>query len=94
MDYDKRQTHIKTEKARARELRKSHWWKNKIQDAAKCHYCSLSLQPEETTMDHVVPLSRGGKSTKGNIVISCKTCNTEKADCTPVEILFQKLETL
>jgi len=29
-------------------------------------------------MDHLVPLSRGGRSTKGNVVPACKRCNTGK----------------
>jgi 5-methylcytosine-specific restriction endonuclease McrA len=29
-------------------------------------------------MDHVVPLSRGGRTTKGNVTPVCKTCNTAK----------------
>ena len=31
-------------------------------------------------MDHVVPIVRGGRSTKGNIVVSCKECNNAKKD--------------
>ena len=30
------------------------------------------------TMDHVVPIVRGGRSTKGNVVPSCKDCNSKK----------------
>jgi 5-methylcytosine-specific restriction endonuclease McrA len=29
-------------------------------------------------MDHVVPLIRGGRSTKGNLVAACKECNSRK----------------
>jgi 5-methylcytosine-specific restriction endonuclease McrA len=36
-------------------------------------------------MDHVVPISRGGKSTKGNIVPACKECNTKKNSLLPIE---------
>jgi 5-methylcytosine-specific restriction protein A len=36
-------------------------------------------------MDHVVPLSRGGKSKKGNIVSACKECNSKKKFLLPVE---------
>lgn len=39
-------------------------------------------------MDHVVPLAQGGKSTPGNIVASCKSCNTLKRDMTAVEWLL------
>ena len=43
-------------------------------------------------MDHVVPVARGGRSTKGNVVASCKACNTRKKLLTPAErlLLVQK----
>lgn len=36
-------------------------------------------------MDHIVPLARGGKSTKGNVVPACKDCNTKKKRFLPLE---------
>jgi 5-methylcytosine-specific restriction endonuclease McrA len=39
-------------------------------------------------MDHVVPVARGGRSTKGNVVASCKPCNTSKKLLTPAERLL------
>ena len=42
----------------------------------KCAYCGC---PPET-MDHVVPLSRGGKHTKSNVVPACRSCNSSKKD--------------
>jgi hypothetical protein len=36
-------------------------------------------------MDHIVPLSRGGRSVKGNVVPACKTCNTKKKHLLPME---------
>jgi len=36
-------------------------------------------------MDHIVPLARGGRSKKGNVVPACKTCNTKKKTLVPVE---------
>ena len=36
-------------------------------------------------MDHQVPLGRGGRSTRGNVVPSCKTCNTNKKALVPLE---------
>ena len=76
---------IKKEREKARQLRKSTWWQNLIRNKAKCYYCQKSLEHNETTMDHIVPVSRGGSSSKGNIVISCKECNNLKKDLTPVE---------
>jgi HNH endonuclease len=39
-------------------------------------------------MDHVVPIAQGGLSTPGNVVPSCKSCNTLKRDMTAVEWLL------
>jgi 5-methylcytosine-specific restriction endonuclease McrA len=36
-------------------------------------------------MDHLVPIIRGGKSTKGNVVPSCKKCNSERKYRLPFE---------
>jgi 5-methylcytosine-specific restriction endonuclease McrA len=36
-------------------------------------------------MDHVVPLVRGGKSKKGNLVAACKECNNKKKYLLPLE---------
>jgi 5-methylcytosine-specific restriction endonuclease McrA len=36
-------------------------------------------------MDHIVPLARGGKTTKANVVPCCKACNTQKLHLLPVE---------
>ncbi|MDY0132266.1 MAG: HNH endonuclease [Desulforegulaceae bacterium] len=75
---------IKREKAKAREIRNSQWWKRRLSKGI-CYYCSKSFSPDELTMDHVVPLSRGGKSTKGNLVCSCKECNNKKKNLLPME---------
>lgn len=68
---------IKREKAKARELRNSQWWKRR-RSTGVCYYCGRTFKPAELTMDHIVPIGRGGKSTKGNVVPSCKECNTKK----------------
>ena len=36
-------------------------------------------------MDHIVPVIRGGKSVKNNVVPSCKECNNEKKHSLPIE---------
>jgi 5-methylcytosine-specific restriction endonuclease McrA len=36
-------------------------------------------------MDHLVPIVRGGKSTKGNLVPSCQKCNAERKYRLPFE---------
>ncbi|MBP1686314.1 MAG: endonuclease family protein [Deltaproteobacteria bacterium] len=75
---------IKRERAKARELRQSQWWKRR-RGAGLCHYCGRKFPPRELTMDHLVPLIRGGRSTKGNLVPACKDCNNQKKHQLPFE---------
>ena len=75
---------LKREKEKARSLRRTHWWNRKIQGGL-CYYCHREVGREQLTMDHVVPLSRGGKSKKGNIVPACKECNNKKRSLLPIE---------
>jgi 5-methylcytosine-specific restriction endonuclease McrA len=76
--------HIAVEKKKAQELRRSRWWQNLIQSAT-CYYCHVKLDSKTATMDHVIPISRGGRSTKGNVVPCCKECNSKKRYLTPME---------
>jgi 5-methylcytosine-specific restriction enzyme A len=41
-------------------------------------------------MDHLVPVARGGRSVKGNVVASCKECNNRKKLMTPAELQMRK----
>ncbi len=83
--------HIKRERKKAQELKKSQWWKN-ILGQGKCHYCKGKFPPKELTMDHVVPVARGGQSVKSNVVPSCKKCNAEKKLHTPVDLILKNLD--
>ena len=75
---------IRRERQRGRELRASQWWKRK-RAGGLCHHCGGKFPPKELTMDHLVPVIRGGKSTKGNVVPSCKKCNSERSYRLPFE---------
>ncbi|MGV7929140.1 MAG: HNH endonuclease [Spirochaetota bacterium] len=72
------------EKHRARELRATAWWRKKIASGV-CHYCGNRVQPADLTMDHLIPLSRGGRSERFNIVAACKECNNRKKNLLPAE---------
>lgn len=72
-----REEEIKRERQKARLLRQSRWWKQKLAEG-KCYYCQKKYPPAQLTMDHIVPLVRGGKTTKGNVVPVCKDCNNKK----------------
>ena len=75
---------LKRERHKARELRETQWWKRRLAKGA-CHYCGRMFPPRELTMDHIVPISRGGKTTKGNVVACCKECNNAKKQLLPME---------
>lgn len=75
---------MQRERSKAKELKKSRWWQNLIQNT-NCYYCRKSMTREQVTMDHIVPISRGGRSTRGNLVPACKACNDQKRSLTPVE---------
>ncbi|MCI4064524.1 HNH endonuclease [Micromonospora sp. R77] len=50
-------------------------------DGHRCGYC---LGPA-TTVDHILPRSRGGRNTYQNTISACYSCNQRKADRTPAE---------
>ena len=82
---------IKKEKEKARELKKSRWWKNQLQ-AGKCYYCAKKFSQKDLTMEHKVPLVRGGKSIKNNLAPVCKKCNFQKKHQTLVEIRLKNIK--
>lgn len=84
MDFFADEEYLRRERAKARELRQSQWWKNRIAQG-KCYYCGVQVPPKELTLDHVVPLVRGGTSTRGNCVPACKSCNSQKQSLLPIE---------
>jgi 5-methylcytosine-specific restriction endonuclease McrA len=75
---------IRREREKARALRKQNWWKNRIARGT-CHYCGKKVPPKELTLDHIVPVARGGRSTRGNCVPACKECNNQKKNLLPIE---------
>jgi 5-methylcytosine-specific restriction endonuclease McrA len=82
--YDLSEEDLKQTRHKARELRESEWWKRRLAKGV-CNYCGRPTPPKELTMDHIVPVSRGGKSTRGNVAPCCKECNTAKKQLLPME---------
>ena len=54
-------------------------------DSNTCQYCGKSNPLSKLSFDHVIPKSRGGKTTWDNVVGCCLKCNGKKGDSTPVE---------
>ncbi len=65
------------ERKKARVLRKTRWWRKKCA-SGRCFYCGRFVGSSNLTMDHLVPLSRGGRSLRANLVPACKECNNRK----------------
>ncbi len=78
---------LKRERDRARAFRKTRDWALKA-GSGLCHYCEGRFRPAELSLDHVVPLARGGRSTPGNMVAACRPCNQSKRLDTPVDLLL------
>lgn len=75
---------LSREKGKAKQLRNTSWWARK-RSPGICHYCGKKVSPSELTMDHIIPISRGGKSEKHNLVPACKECNNKKKYLLPAE---------
>ncbi|MBW2602072.1 MAG: HNH endonuclease [Deltaproteobacteria bacterium] len=75
---------MNVERHKACELRQSLWWMRQLAHGC-CYYCRNSSPPSALTMDHIVPLIRGGKTKKGNVVTACKECNNKKKYLLPLE---------
>src|SRR5262245_14276237 len=54
-------------------------------DGYRCQYCGRKCTIDELTYDHVIPRSKGGRTTWENIVSACYLCNRRKANRTPAE---------
>ena len=84
------EAHIRRERAAGRALRQSQWWKQQLGQGV-CYFCELRFSREQLTMEHLIPLSRGGRSSKKNIVVACKQCNSLKKNLTVAEIRLREL---
>ena len=73
-----------------------HWSRQAVlrRDEYTCAYCGIQagdkqrghvLNKGDFTVDHIMPVSRGGKNTWGNTICACPACNHRKADRTPHE---------
>ncbi len=51
-------------------------------DKYTCQYCGKQLTPSNVTIDHVLPRSRGGRTTWKNCVTCCVNCNVKKSNKT------------
>ena len=56
-------------------------------DGYFCVYCDDDLRNSEIHLDHVIPESKGGKTSFDNLQVTCRKCNTEKGILTEDEFM-------
>ena len=56
-----------------------------LRDGFSCQYCGQSFPTPDLTFDHLVPRSRGGRTTWTNVVTACTRCNLAKGNRLPQE---------
>lgn len=56
------------------------WEKLLLQSNGFCYYCGKPHQLRELTIDHVIPMSKGGGHTRDNVVMACIKCNASKGE--------------
>ena len=91
VEIQRDEAHIKRERAKARQLRNTPYFQELLRKG-ECHYCHGIFPPGELTLDHIVPVARGGRSTRGNLVVCCRKCNMEKKFLTPAEMILRDLK--
>lgn len=53
-------------------------WAIYLRDQAVCHLCGEIVKPRAASRDHVVPVSKGGKTTWENIKLAHRSCNSNR----------------
>lgn len=52
----------------------------KLKTSGKCGHCGCKLTDENITVDHIIPISKGGTNREENLICLCKECNTDKSN--------------
>jgi len=60
---------------------------SKLYSASECFYCKKQLTDKDKTVDHKIPVSKGGTNDPSNLVISCSFCNSAKSNKTSKEYM-------
>jgi 5-methylcytosine-specific restriction endonuclease McrA len=56
-----------------------------LRDRHLCAYCGNAFADGDLTVEHILPVSRGGRLSWTNVVTACRSCNTRKGNRTPEE---------
>lgn len=53
--------------------------------SGRCYYCEAGVSLRRSTLDHKIPRSRGGPGEPWNLVVACRSCNSDKGQLTEAE---------
>ena len=56
-----------------------------LYSADTCYYCGKQIEGRNKTVDHKIPISRGGTNARENLVMCCQSCNSHKNNRTESE---------
>jgi 5-methylcytosine-specific restriction endonuclease McrA len=73
-----------------RKVNSSTWKKLRLRilnrDGRECYWCGM----EANTVDHIIPVAKGGTDDPENLVAACRKCNFSKQDKMPDEFVMQR----
>lgn len=77
-------------RSRRKQISKGKWHSVMMMHGYKCHWCGIGLCGDKSkfnfaTMDHLIPLSRGGTNQNSNLVPACHACNHKRGNQLPAE---------
>ena len=55
-----------------------------LRDMFTCQYCEAKIPQSQLSLDHVLPISKGGRTSWTNIVAACTPCNSRKGNKTNI----------
>ena len=58
----------------------------------RCCYCMCLLKSSGVTMEHIVPVSKGGRDQKHNLAASCPECNFERGTEPHESFRYRKMQ--
>ena len=73
-----------------RKVNSSTWKKLRLRilnrDGRECYWCGM----DANTVDHIIPVAKGGTDDPENLVAACRKCNFSKQDKMPDEFVMQR----
>ena len=93
--YDKAHPESHRERAHRRRVKLMAGFVEKVdfatvyeRDQGRCHICGKRVEKKEATLDHLIPVSRGGSHRTSNVRIAHRSCNSRRSSRGPAQLLL------